>query len=127
MNTTSSLTGARVAIFSAAAFPVGALAVTLGVYLTNYYASHVGIPLAAVGIAFMSIRLIDIVFDPLLGIAIDHTRTRIGKFRPWLAISGPLLIVAAIAMYFPPQASSSRVKPGPSVAISKMVPSGSRK
>ena len=104
MNTTTApLTGARVAVFSAAAFPVGALAVTLGVYLTNYYASHVGIPLAAVGIAFMSIRLIDIVFDPLLGIAIDHTRSRMGKFRPWLALSGPVLVVAAIAMYFPPQ------------------------
>ncbi|HKI73086.1 MAG TPA: MFS transporter, partial [Pseudomonadales bacterium] len=100
------LTPVRIATFASAAFPVGALGVTLGVYLTNYYASHVGLPLAAVGIAFMAVRLIDIVFDPLLGIAIDHTRTAIGKFRPWLALSAPVLIVAAYAMYFPPQGAS---------------------
>ena len=108
MNTsTSQLTGVRIATFAAGAFPVGALVTTLGVYLTNYYAAHVGIPLAAVGISFMAVRLIDIVFDPLLGIAIDHTRTRIGKFRPWLALSAPILIVASIAIYFPPQGVST--------------------
>lgn len=104
---TGPLTGARIATFAAGAFPVGALVTTLGVYLTNYYASHVGIPLAAVGVSFMAVRLIDIVFDPLLGIAIDHTRTRFGKFRPWLALSAPILIVAAIAIYFPPQGATT--------------------
>lgn len=104
MNTsTGHLSRGRIATFAAGAFPVGALVTTLGVYLTNYYASHVGIPLAAVGITFMVVRLVDIVFDPLLGIAIDHTRTRIGKFRPWLALSAPILIIASIAIYFPAQ------------------------
>lgn len=100
---TGHLSRTRIATFAAGAFPVGALVTTLGVYLTHYYAAHVGIPLAAVGIAFMAVRLIDIVFDPLLGIAMDHTRTRIGRFRPWLALSAPVLILASIAIYFPPQ------------------------
>ena len=103
MTTTSEpLTGIRIATFAAGAFPVGALVTTLGVYLTHYYAAHVGIPLAAVGIAFMAVRLVDILFDPILGIAIDYTRTRIGKFRPWLALSAPILIISSIAIYFPP-------------------------
>jgi GPH family glycoside/pentoside/hexuronide:cation symporter len=92
----------RIAAFAAAALPVGALVTTLGVYLTNYYAAHVGIPLAIVGIAFMAVRLIDILSDPLFGIAMDHTRTRMGKFRPWLAAAAPVLIAASIAVYFPP-------------------------
>ncbi len=92
----------RIAVFSAAAMPVGALVTTLGVYLTNYYAAHVGIPLAIVGVAFMAVRAIDIIFDPMLGIAIDHTRTRYGKFRPWLAAAAPILIVSTIAIFFPP-------------------------
>ncbi len=92
----------RIAVFSAGAFPIGALVTTLGVYLTNYYAAHVGIPLAIVGLSFMAVRLLDIFFDPVLGIAIDHTRTRYGKFRPWLAAAAPILIVAAFAIYFPP-------------------------
>jgi len=97
----------QVAIFSAGAFPVGALVTTLGVYLTNYYAAHVGIPLAIVGLSFMAVRLFDILFDPVLGIAIDHTRTRFGKFRPWLAAAVPVLIIASIAIYFPPATARS--------------------
>ncbi|MBL6936941.1 MAG: MFS transporter [Alphaproteobacteria bacterium] len=92
----------QIATFAAAALPVGALVTTLGVYLTNYYAAHVGLPLAVVGLAFMSVRFIDILFDPLLGIAMDRTRTRVGKFRPWLAAAAPILLVAGVAIYFPP-------------------------
>ncbi len=97
----------QIAIFSAAALPVGALVTTLGVYLTNYYAAHVGLPLAVVGMAFMAVRLIDIVFDPMLGLAIDRTRTGIGKFRPWLAAAAPVLLVASVATYFPPTGAST--------------------
>ncbi len=102
-NSLARLTPGRIAIFSAAALPVGALVTTLGVYLTNFYAAHVGIPLAAVGLAFMAVRLVDISLDPFLGVFMDHTRTRVGKFRPWLALSAPILIVSTIAIYFPAQ------------------------
>jgi GPH family glycoside/pentoside/hexuronide:cation symporter len=97
----------RIATFAAAALPVGALVTTLGVYLTNYYAAHVGIPLAAVGFAFMAVRLLDILSDPLFGIAMDHTRTRLGKFRPWLAASAPVLVVSTIAVYLPPTGAAT--------------------
>ncbi|MBV9420870.1 MAG: MFS transporter [Alphaproteobacteria bacterium] len=93
--------GLSIATFAAASLPVGALVTTLGVYLTNYYAAHVGLPLAVVGLSFMSVRFIDILFDPLLGIAMDRTRTRFGKFRPWLAAAAPILLVAGVAIYFP--------------------------
>src|SRR5690349_24773527 len=86
------ITPRRIATVAAGAFPVGALVTTLGVYLTNYYASHIGIPLAAVGGAFMIVRLLDISVDPLLGMAMDWTRTPLGKYRPWLAASAPLLL-----------------------------------
>lgn len=92
----------QIATFSAAAFPVGALVTTLGVYLTNYYAAHVGIPLAWVGITFMAIRCIDFLIDPYIGLRMDKTRTRFGKFRPWLAVAAPILLVASVAVYFPP-------------------------
>jgi len=91
----------RLATFAAGALPVGALVTTLGVYLTNYYASHIGIPLAAVGGAFMMVRLLDISIDPLLGVAMDWTRTPFGKYRPWLALSAPLLLFTVWMVYFP--------------------------
>src|SRR5512143_714383 len=91
----------RTATFAAGALPVGALVTTLGVYLTNYYASHIGIPLAAVGGAFMMVRLLDICVDPLLGVAMDWTHKPWGTYRPWLAASAPLLLFTVWMIYFP--------------------------
>lgn len=99
--TSRAIAPARIATFAAGAFPVGALVTTLGVYLTNFYASRIGIPLAAVGGAFMVVRLLDISVDPLLGIAMDWSRTPWGKYRPWLAVSAPLLLFAVWMVYFP--------------------------
>lgn len=91
----------RLALFSAAGLPVGALIISLAVYLPHYYTSNLGLPLAAVGAAFATVRLIDICSDPFLGIIMDRTRTRIGRFRPWLFASVPVLIIALVALYLP--------------------------
>ncbi len=85
--------------FATAGMPVAALGIPLTVYLPNYYASHIGLSLAAVGVAFSIVRLIDIGFDPLIGIAINATRTRFGRFRPWMAAGAPLLMLAAYMLF----------------------------
>lgn len=85
--------------FASASMPVSALGIPLTVYLPNYYASHIGLSLAAVGAAFSIVRLIDIVFDPLIGVAINATHTRFGRFRPWMIGGAPLLMVAAYMIF----------------------------
>ena len=71
--------------FASASMPVAALGIPLTVYLPNYYASHIGLSLAAVGAAFSIVRLIDIVFDPMIGVAINATRH---PLRPLPALDG---------------------------------------
>lgn len=44
--------------------------------------------IATVTSLVVGIRLIEIVFDPLIGGIIDNTRTKYGKFKPWLVIGG---------------------------------------
>jgi Na+/melibiose symporter-like transporter len=85
--------------FSLASMPVAALGIPLTVYLPNYYASHIGISLTAVGLAFSIVRLIDIAFDPAIGVAINATDTPFGRFRPWMAAGAPLLMLAAYALF----------------------------
>jgi Na+/melibiose symporter-like transporter len=103
----AALSPLRLAAFSAAGLPVGALIVSLAVYLPHYYTSALGMPLAAVGAAFALVRLLDICFDPVLGVTMDRTRTRIGRFRPWLFASVPVLMIAMAAAYIPPRAVSA--------------------
>src|SRR5579859_884956 len=94
-----SLTGGRLLIFAAAGLPVGAYVATLAVYLPNYYARHLGLSLAAVGAAFTVVRVLDIILDPALGVMMDAATTRWGKYRPWLAASLPVLVLASWATY----------------------------
>jgi Na+/melibiose symporter-like transporter len=85
--------------FSTASMPVAALGIPLTVYLPNYFASHIGLSLAAVGTSFFVVRIIDIALDTLLGAAISATDTRFGRFRPWIAGGAPLVMLAAYMMF----------------------------
>lgn len=91
--------------FSLPGFALGALAVSVSVYLPHYYAAHVGISLAAVGGAFGIVRLFDGGLDPILGVAMDQSRTRFGRYRPWLAASAPVLMLGVWLLFEPPPAA----------------------
>lgn len=93
------------AAFSTVCLPLAAFGVALPVTLPEYYASHVGIDIAMVGYVFMAVRAIDIIADPLIGTAMDRTRTRWGRYRPWMAASAPVLMLAALMIFV-------MVKPG---------------
>lgn len=85
----------RILAFSVPSLPLAALGLPLVVQLPPHYASYVGVPVAVVGLLFMVARLADIVVDISIGLAMDQTRTRIGRFSPWLLASAPVIGVAA--------------------------------
>jgi Na+/melibiose symporter-like transporter len=89
----------RLAAFSSPSFIVGALGIPLGVYLPAYYAGELGLDLGAVGIAFALVQIIAIGFDPGVGLGIDATLTRQGRFRPWMLGAAPVLMVATFAVF----------------------------
>ncbi|MBV8682706.1 MAG: MFS transporter [Caulobacteraceae bacterium] len=93
--------------FATPGFCVGALAIALGVYLPRFYAGHFGLGLAAVGAVFSAIRLGDTILDPFIGVAMDRTRTRFGRYRLWLAIGVPVLGVGVYMLFDPPGGVSS--------------------
>jgi Na+/melibiose symporter-like transporter len=97
-----SISWPRLFAFSLPGLPIGALAVALSVYLPRFYASHIGLSLLAVGSAFMTVRLVDMLFDPVIGIIMDHTRTRLGRYRVWLLGAVPLLAIPVYMLFLAP-------------------------
>lgn len=93
--------------FSAPGLPIGALAVALTVYLPHYYAAHFGLTLAAVGASFSAVRLIDMAFDPGIGMVMDNTATRFGRYRLWLIVGAPILMLAVYMLFNPMQKMSN--------------------
>jgi GPH family glycoside/pentoside/hexuronide:cation symporter len=53
-------------------------------YLLFFYTDVFGIPAAAAGTMFLLTRIWDATNDPIMGIIADRTKSRWGKFRPYL-------------------------------------------
>src|SRR6478735_2213092 len=71
-------------------------------YQTRFYTDTAGLSAVAVGSMFLVLRLGDAVFDPVVGALADRTRTRWGKFRPWILFTAvPLGVIALLAFSTP--------------------------
>ncbi len=57
---------------------------TFTIFLTYYYLDVWGIAASALAWMMLSVRFVDAVNDPIMGILADRTKTRWGKFRPYL-------------------------------------------
>ena len=90
--------------FSTPGLSIGALAIAMSVYLPRHYAGHFGLGLPVVGFAFMIVRLVDTAFDPFIGVAMDRTRSRLGRYRLWLVGGAPVLMGAVYMLFNPPGA-----------------------
>lgn len=55
-------------------------------YILYYYQDILGVSAIAMGIILMAARVFDAFNDPIMGIIVAKTRTKWGKFRPWLFI-----------------------------------------
>lgn len=66
-------------------------------FLMYYYNAVLGISATFIGVLFMAARLFDAFNDPIMGVIIDKTKSRFGKFRPWLMIG---TLINAVVLYF---------------------------
>ena len=55
-------------------------------YVLYYFQDVLGVNAVAMGIILMAARVFDAFNDPIMGIIVAKTKTRWGKFRPWLMI-----------------------------------------
>lgn len=88
------------ALFAAPSLALAGIGLPLQVKLPPYYSAVLGLNLSAVGVAFMVVRLLDIVLDPGLGILMDRTRLPFGRFRTWLTAGVPLLMLGSVVLFF---------------------------
>jgi GPH family glycoside/pentoside/hexuronide:cation symporter len=75
---------------------------SISLYLLFYYTEAVGLSAAAAGLIYMVASIWDGLVDPLIGLAADRTRTRWGRYRPWLLIGALPLALGFVLLYFRP-------------------------
>lgn len=57
---------------------------TMVMFQLAFYTDTFGITAAAAGTLLVVVRVWDAIFDPIMGIVADKTKTKWGKFRPWI-------------------------------------------
>lgn len=75
-------------------------------YILYYYQDILGVSAIAMGIILMAARVFDAFNDPIMGVIVAKTRTRWGKFRPWLLVGTTLNAILLFFMFAAPPALS---------------------
>lgn len=65
-------------------------------YISIYFLDVMGISAAAIAVLLLVARVFDAFNDPIMGVLVAKTKTRWGKFRPWLLVG---TITNAVILY----------------------------
>lgn len=82
------------------ALALAALGIPVHVHMPTFYAETLGLGLAATGGALLVSRLVDLMVDPVIGLACDGGRGR--RRRGWIVAGLPLLLLAGWRLFLPP-------------------------
>jgi GPH family glycoside/pentoside/hexuronide:cation symporter len=73
-----------------------------GMFLFFYFTDVYGISAAAAGTIMMVARIWDAISDPMIGIIADRTKTKYGKFRPYMLWFAVPLSVSLVVLFTTP-------------------------
>ncbi len=76
-------------------------------FLLIYFNAVLGISGTFTGILFMCARVFDALNDPIMGVIVEKTNTKMGKFRPWLLIGTLANAIVMVAMFSVPDSLST--------------------
>ena len=89
--------------FALPAVPLTGLGLAMFISLAPYFASHLGVSLATVGLAFTIVRFCDMGVDVGLGAIMDRTRSPLGRYRLWMMIGTPIMMLGCYELFMAPQ------------------------
>src|SRR5215207_710289 len=75
---------------------------TMVLFQQNFYTDVMGIAAGTAAVIILSARLWDAFFDPIMGVLADRTRTRWGRFRPWVLWTSLPWAVCMVLAYTTP-------------------------
>jgi GPH family glycoside/pentoside/hexuronide:cation symporter len=89
-------------IYGAPSIAGAAMAIPVAIHVNPFYSDTVLVPLAWVALAGALARVLDAIIDPFVGWLSDHTHSRWGRRRPWIAIAAPIAALVFVALFTPP-------------------------
>ena len=97
----TSLSKTTLSMYGLMGAPLALVGYPIAIWLPVFYASEIGVSLAAVATMLLLAKLSDVVTDPLVGTLSDRARTRLGRRLPFILLGVPVLC-GSIWMLFVP-------------------------
>jgi len=79
----------------------------ISVYLLYFYTDVLGITAAAAGTLFLVARIFDGINDPIMGFVADRTKSKMGRFRPYILFGMIPLAAATVLLFSAPDLSDT--------------------
>jgi GPH family glycoside/pentoside/hexuronide:cation symporter len=73
---------------------------TISIWLLFYYTNVFGLNPDVAAVMFLIVRLVDVLWDPVVGTLVDKGNPRWGKYRSWLILGGIPLVGLAILCFW---------------------------
>ncbi len=73
---------------------------TVSMYLLIFYTNVFGLAAGSVAVMFLIVRLVDVLWDPLVGTFVDKHNPKLGKYRSYLVLGGIPLTGFAILCFW---------------------------
>ena len=73
---------------------------TISIWLLFYYTNVFGLKPAVAATMFLVVRLVDVLWDPVVGTFVDKGNPKWGKYRSWLILGGIPLVALAILCFW---------------------------
>ena len=80
---------------------------TISAFLLIFYTDSFGLNAAAAGTMLLTTKLVDAFADPIMGAVADRTRTKWGRFRPWLLWAAVPLAASGVLTFTTPDLDST--------------------
>ena len=73
---------------------------TVSIWLLFFYTNVFGLDPGAAAVMFLVVRLVDVIWDPIVGTLVDKNNPKWGKYRSWLILGGIPLTALAILCFW---------------------------
>ena len=73
---------------------------TVSIWLLFFYTNVYGLAPGAAALMFLIVRLVDVLWDPIVGAFVDKGNPKWGKYRSWLILGGIPLAGLAILCFW---------------------------
>ncbi len=96
------LTGKERISYVIAAFGRSGIYNLMSMFLLIFYTDAVKIDPVTAGAIIVGCRVFDAFNDPIMGVIVDKTRSKWGRYKPYLLFSPPLVLISTILLFLSP-------------------------